>query len=398
MNRYICLLFSIITLCACSPNNSNLTLIVKVPENTPLNAKLTLGGNFNGWDPTKEGYELNAKGNGIFNYTFPSLVKGKVLSFKVTRGNWDTVEISETGANTQNRNHTITGNSEIINIKVSDWADLSTKEAPSTITGSVILEDIELPTFKGPRKVRIYLPPNYENSNERFPVIYMTDGQNVFDIKTANAGEWKMDELMENFADNGSPLTSIVVAIDHAGDNRRMEYLPFSHEGKIAPTIDGNNLAKAKGKEFADWLVHELKPNIDQRYRTKPDREHTSLMGSSMGGLIACYTALRHQEVISKAACISSAFLKRLVGSHFIDYIKQTPKRQPMKFHIDMGDNEFDLFGDNILKETQEVYEALLSAGFKKQELRYQIIQGGTHDEPSWRSRTEDILLWLNEK
>jgi len=189
-----------------------------------------------------------------------------------------------------------------------------------------------------------------------------------------------------------------VVAIDHAGDNRRMEYLPFSHEGKIAPTIDANNLAKAKGKEFADWLVHELKPNIDQRYRTKPDREHTSLMGSSMGGLIACYTALRHQEVISKAACISSAFLKRLVGSHFIDYIKHTPKRQPMKFHIDMGDNEFDLFGDNILKETQEVYEALLSAGFKKQELRYQIILGGTHDEPSWRSRTEDILLWINKK
>ncbi|WNC72303.1 alpha/beta hydrolase-fold protein [Thalassotalea psychrophila] len=397
MFRYIILLISIISLCACSPNNSEITLIVKVPENTPQHSKLTLGGDFNSWDPTADGFEMTAKGDGIFEYNFPTFEKGKILNFKVTRGSWDTVEISDTGANRDNRNYTVSGHTQVINIEVADWTDLSTKEAPSTVVGTVVVEDIELPTFKGQRKVRIYLPPHYKDSNERFPVIYMTDGQNVFDDKTANAGEWQMDELMEKFAENGSALTSIVVAVDHAGDNRRMEYLPFNDDDKVAHGIDGKHLAEAKGAEFADWLVNELKPSIDKQYRSKPEREYTSLMGSSMGGLISCYTALRHQEVISKAACLSSAFLKRLVGSHFIDYIKQTPKKYPMKFHIDIGDNEFGLFGDNILKETQEVYEELLLAGFNKPELRYQIIQGGTHDEPSWRSRTEDILLWLNK-
>jgi len=384
MFRYICLALVLVILFACTPNNSDITLVVKVPANTPLNAELTLGGDFNGWDPTQQGFELIKNDDGTYQYTFPTFDKGKILNFKVTRGNWDTVEIAETGANRDNRNYTVSGYSQIINIEVADWADLSTKEVPSSIVGTVIIEDIELPTFEGQRKIRIYLPPNYKDSDKRYPVIYMTDAQNVFDSKTANAGEWQIDELMESFAEKGSALTSIVVAVDHAGDDRRMEYLPFN-----------DNLAQ--GKAFSDWLVNELKPNIDKRYRSKPAREYTSMMGSSMGGLIACYTALRHQQTISKVACLSSAFLRRLVGDHFIDYIKNTPKRYAMKFHLDIGDNEFGLFGDNILKETQEVYQALLSVGFEKQELRYQVIKGGTHDEPSWRSRTKDILLWLNE-
>lgn len=398
MIRYIALFIAVITFCACTPKNNDITLIVKVPSNTPHNSKLTLGGDFNGWDPTKKGYELTAKGGGIFEYTFPSFEKDKVLNFKITRGSWDSVEIADTGASSENRNYTVTGTSQNINIAVADWADLSTKEAPSTIIGTVIIEDIELPTFKDKRKIRIYLPPHYKDSNTRFPVIYMTDAQNVFDNKTANAGEWEIDELMENFAAKKSPITSIVVAVDHADENRMLEYLPFSQDNQFAINSGVNNLAKGKGDEFSDWLVNELKPNIDQRYRTKPEREYTSMMGSSMGGLISCYTALRHQEAISKTACLSSAFLKRLVNSHLINYIKQTSKQFPMKFYFDIGDNEFGLFGDDIIKETFEVYEALLSIGFEKHELRYQVIKGGTHDEPSWRKRTEDILLWLNEQ
>jgi len=384
MLRYICLVLSLAILFACTPQNSDITLVVKVPVNTPLDAKLTLGGDFNGWDPTQPGFELIKSDNGTYQYTFPAFEKDKVLNFKVTRGNWGTVEITASGANRENRNYTVSGDSQMINIEVADWADLSNKEVPSSIVGTVIIENIELPTFEGQRKIRIYLPPNYKDSDKRYPVIYMTDAQNVFDSKTANAGEWQMDELMENFAEESSALTSIVVAVDHAGDNRRMEYLPFSNK-------------LAQGKAFSDWLVNELKPSIDRRYRSKPAREYTSMMGSSMGGLIACYTALRHQQAISKVACLSSAFLKRLVGAYLIEYIKNTPKKYAMKFHLDIGDNEFGLFGDNILKETQEVYQTLLSVGFEKQELRYQVIKGGTHDEPSWRNRTKDILLWLNE-
>jgi len=397
MSRYIYLLFIIIMLGACTPNSAHITLIVKVPANTPAQSNLSLGGDFNGWEPTTLGYQLTALANGSYGYTFPAIAAGSVLNFKVTRGNWDTVEIADNGAQRENRNYIVTGSPQTINIEVADWADLSTKAAPSTIVGNVIIEDIELPTFAGQRKIRVYLPPQYHHSDQRYPVIYMTDAQNVFDSKTANSGEWQLDELMEKFANNNSPLTSIVVAVDHAGEHRRMEYLPFSYQEYFRQAVVENPLAAAKGVEFSQWLVNELKPNIDQRYRSKPAREYTSIMGSSMGGLIACYTALEYQQVISKAACLSSAFLKRLVGPHLIDYLKQTPKQLPMKIHVDIGDNEFGLFGDNIVKETEEVYQTLLASGFTEQELRYQVIAGGTHDEPSWRARTEDILVWLNK-
>ena len=370
-------------------------LYVSVPSNTPANAVLSLGGDFNGWDPSHKRFQLTPLKDGRFKFEFKDVEIGKVLNFKVTRGNWDTVEIAESGANRDNRNIQVAQDFQSVDIRVADWADLSNKEAPSTIVGTVVLKDIELPTFPGTRKLRIYLPPGYDSNDERYPVIYMSDGQNVFDSKTANAGEWQMDELMESLAKTGSHLTSIVVAIDHAGENRRMEYLPFHHGGAGWSLLDWNKGRLGKGEAFAHWLVADLKPSIDKQYRTLPDREHTAIMGSSMGGLIACYAALRHQEVFSNAACLSSAFLKRLVANEWLAFIANTPKRLPMRFHIDMGDNEFGLFGDDILIETQEVYDALLNTGFNQSELRYQVIKGGTHDEPSWRARTQDILEWL---
>ncbi|WP_394221317.1 alpha/beta hydrolase [Alteromonas gracilis] len=371
-------------------------LIVTVPEHTPCDATLTLGGDFNGWNPQASDYQMVKLGDGRFRYVFSNIAQGKVLNFKVTRGSWETVEIADSGANRDNRNIAVTREVQQHELTVAEWADMSTKEAPSTIVGNVVMQDIELPTFPGVRQLRIYLPPDYATGSKHYPVIYMSDAQNVFDNKTANAGEWQMDELMESLAAQNSALLSIVVAIDHAGDNRTMEYLPFRYGGASWSLFDWNKGKLGKGKQFADWLANDLKQHIDTTYRTLPEREHTTIMGSSMGGLIACYTALRHQQTFSKAACYSSAFVKQLVGDEWIDYINTTPKRHPVRFHMDMGDNEFGLFGDDILDETQEVHDALLAAGFAPENVRYQVIKGGTHDEPSWRSRTLGILTWLN--
>lgn len=371
-------------------------LYVTVPKNTPSGTVLTLGGDFNSWNPSANGYALTKLEDGRHKYVFQDIDKGVVLNFKVTRGNWDSVEIAASGANRDNRNFLVSDDRHVFEIEVADWADLSDKEPPSTIVGTVVMQDIELPTFAGKRKLRIYLPPDYRQNKKSYPVLYMTDAQNVFDNKTANAGEWQIDELMEAFAKEGSELTSIVVAIDHAGVNRRMEYLPFHLGGAGWSLFNWEKGKLGSGKQFADWLVSDLKPQIDAQYRTLKGREHTSIMGSSMGGLISCYTALLHQETFSKAGCLSSAFLKRLVGNELIEFIEATPKRLPVKFHMDMGDNEFGLFGDDILIETQEVHDALIKAGFLPANVRNQVIKGGTHDEPSWRSRTRDILEWLN--
>lgn len=377
-------LVGLLSLCASA---ANVTFIVSVPGSTPAQARLSLGGDFNGWNPANPRYQMTRLDNGQYQYLFKKVKPGTVLNFKVTRGSWQTVEIDADGSNRDNRAYLVSEQDQTIVDKVEDWADLSNKEAPSTIVGEVITEQIELPTFSDKRTLRIYLPPNYHTSTQRYPVIYMPDGQNIYDKKTATAGEWQIDELMERLAADNSKLTSIVVGIDHADENRRDEYMPFRYSW---------SLFSGKGEEYADWLAFSLKPYIDKKYRTLPEREHTSMVGSSMGGLISCYTVLKHQAVFSKAGCLSSAFLKRLVSEHWLDYIKQSNKQFATKFYMDMGDNEFGLFGQDILNETQDVHNALVKAGFSNEDVNYQVIKGGTHDESSWRNRTLDVLTWLN--
>ena len=380
---------------SCLAGAGDVRFIVSVPDKTPTDAKLTLGGDFNGWNPANPRYRMEKLASGKYQYLFKNVKAGTILNFKVTRGSWKTVEISADGSNRDNRAYTVTEEDQTIEAQVADWVDLSNKEAPSTIVGKVVMEQIELPTFSGLRNIRIYLPPDYESSTKRYPVIYMTDAQNLYDKKTATAGEWQIDELMEKLHASGSELTSIVVGIDHAEDNRGPEYMPFSYSN-VSEQAPGYP-AKGKGEQFADWLALTLKPDIDKRYRTKAEREHTTMIGSSMGGLISCYTVLKHQETFSKAACLSSAFLKRLVSEHWINYIKSTNKRLPTKFYMDMGDNEFGLFGDDILNETAQVKHYLLQSGFNEAEVKNQVIKGGTHDEPSWRLRLLAILQWLQQ-
>ena len=369
---------------------AEVTFVVSVPDNTPKDAKLSFGGDFNNWNPKALGYRLTKMPDGTYRYTFKNLTQGKVLHFKLTRGSWETVEIEQDGGNRENRYYQVKKGKQLVSISVKDWRDLSNKKPPSTVVGHLELLDIELPTFAGIRKLRVYLPSEYHKTTKLYPVIYMSDGQNLFDKALSNAGEWQMDELMEKLASEGSDLTAIIVGIDHAEENRAQEYIPFTYQGRWGK---GNG----KGKEWADHLVNHIKPLIDQKYRTKSDRNNTTIMGSSMGGLISCYTALLHQDKISKAGCISSAFLKRLVKSNMLDFIKATGKKYPMKIHLDMGDQEFGLFGENILNETQEVYSTLIESGFSENEIRYQVIEGGVHSEDNWRLRTENIIKWLNE-
>ena len=394
MKKLVCVSLLILSCCLSA---ADVRFIVSVPANTPADARLTLGGDFNGWNPANPRYRMEKLPSGQYQYLFKNVRAGTVLNFKVTRGSWKTVEIAADGSNRDNRAYSVSNEDQVIESSVAEWADLSNKEAPSTIVGDVRMETIELPTFAGKRQLRIYLPPDYDTSNKRYPVIYMTDGQNLYDKKIANAGEWQVDELMEKLNQQSSPLTSIVVGIDHAGDNRRMEYLPFAYDGVSYKKEADGQPTKGKGEQFSDWLALTLKPDIDKRFRTKPEREYTSMIGSSMGGLISCYTVLKHQEVFSKAACLSSAFLKRLVAEHWVNYIKSTKKRLPTKFYMDMGDNEFGLFGNDILKETAEVEQLLLQSGFTDKEVNNQVIKGGTHDEPSWRARLLTILEWLQQ-
>ena len=150
----------------------------------------------------------------------------------------------------------------------------------------VIRFDVTIPPLTGEkkRKAYIYLPDFYNDDlTRRFPVLYMFDGHNVFFDADATYGKsWGMYDYLTKTA---KPLIVVAVECNHEGNGRLREYSPFSHAGSSLGKIPG------KGKAYMDWLVNTLKPQIDAKYRTLPDREHTILCGSSMGGLMALYGA-----------------------------------------------------------------------------------------------------------
>lgn len=149
-----------------------------------------------------------------------------------------------------------------------------------------------------PRVVRLYLPPSYAGAPQRrYPVIYMHDGQNLFDHATAYAGEWEVDETLNALAKSHG-FEAIVVGIDNGGERRMNELLPWPHP----------RFPVAEGDAYLDFIVKTVKPLIDRDYRSQPEREHTAVIGSSMGGLISHYAIQRHPEVFSKAGVSSPSY------------------------------------------------------------------------------------------
>lgn len=159
--------------------------------------------------------------------------------------------------------------------------------------------DVMITPFQLNRRIHMYLPDDYEQSEERYPVIYMYDGHNLFFDSDATYGKsWGMKDFLDNY-----DMKFIVVGMEcnHEGGKRLDEYSPY--------TLPGSRLGdiKGQGKEYMQWVVDELKPFIDKEYRTLSDREHTMIAGSSMGGLMSLYTVIKHNDVFGKAACLSSS-------------------------------------------------------------------------------------------
>ena len=162
---------------------------------------------------------------------------------------------------------------------------------------------LTIPELSGdaPRRAYVYVPDSFENDGtERYPVLYLFDGHNVFFDEDATYGKsWGMKDYMD-FSE--TQLIIAAVECNHSPDGGRLsEYSPFDF-----PTPEHGRI-KGRGRETMEWLVNEFKPYIDEHYPTLPERETTFIGGSSMGGLMAYYTVVAHNDVFSKAACISSA-------------------------------------------------------------------------------------------
>jgi predicted alpha/beta superfamily hydrolase len=254
-----------------------------------------------------------------------------------------------------------------------------------TITGRVeVHDDFRSDVLAATRRVWVYLPPGYEQDLERrYPVLYLQDGQNVFDGATAFiAGrEWEVDEAAQRLVGEGRIEPLIVVAIDNAGAQRTTEYTPT----RDARARGGGGLAR-----YERMLLTELKPWVDGRYRTRPERETTGIGGSSLGALAALSIGLGRPEVFGRIAALSaSAWWDDGVVVRTVDALAAKPDT---RVWLDIGTQEDDAAAAYV----RRLHEALVRKGWRDGvDLHYEETAGATHDEASWAKRMPAVLSFL---
>jgi predicted alpha/beta superfamily hydrolase len=234
-----------------------------------------------------------------------------------------------------------------------------------------------MPQFDRSRRIWMYFPPDYDTSGKNYPVLYMHDGQNLFDAATSFSGEWEVDETLNTLAAQGKNVP-LVVGIDNGGSDRIAEYTPWVNQ----------QYGGGDGEKYMQFIVETLKPYIDQNYRTITDRENTGIMGSSLGGLISHFGSLQYQEVFSKAGLFSPSYW---FSDSTWTFTHETGKLQNMRFYQLCGTNE----STGMVNEMQRMNDTLVATGFQQDHVFNKVINGGQHNEKLWREAFGDAYLWL---
>jgi predicted alpha/beta superfamily hydrolase len=233
--------------------------------------------------------------------------------------------------------------------------------------------------------VLVYLPPGYDaNKTTRYPVLYMQDGQNLFDDATAFSQEWRMDETAQALITEGAIEPLIIVGIYNAGAHRIDEY---------TPTRDRRRRAGGKASHYGRMLVEELKPFIDREYRTLSDAANTGIGGSSLGGLVSLYLGLKYSGIFWRLAVLSPSgwwddrFIVRRVRS--LSY------KPPLRIWLSVGTEE----GEEALDATRRIRDAFEAKGWViGQDLEYHEVEGARHDEAAWAEQVGSVLRYLFPK
>lgn len=350
--------------------------VTDVPDNTPATASIYIAGTVNNWDPGNANYILTNNNDGAYEITLN--IPAGTIEFKFTRGSWPTVEGNANGGFLPNRTLTYNGGQQLAQLTIQSWEDLGTGGGTTEENVSILSYDFYMPQLDRYRRVWLYLPPDYDDSGKRYPVLYMHDGQNVFDPSTSFAGEWEVDESLNELFNNGDDGV-IVVAIDNGGANRINEYSPW-----VNPQYGGG-----QGDEYAEFIVETLKPYIDEHYRTLTDRHNTGIMGSSLGALISMYAAIEYQEVFGKAGIFSPAFW---FAPECYTQVTTTGKEQDMKFYLLAGQLEGN---GSVVTDLNNMRTTLLNAGFTNNEIFYITHSDGQHSEWYWAREFPDAYEWL---
>ena len=357
---------------------NSVTFLVDSALEIPEDKSIYISGDFENWSGGKEDFRFSkSEDYQIFTLEEPQ----NQIQFKFTGGDWNTVEKDADGNDINNRLYTFSQPNDTLRITVDNWQSNGDAKALVLPENLEILSDsVYMPQLDRYRRVWVYTPLSYSNSNQSYPVVYMHDAQNLFVDETSYAGEWEVDETLD-WLQNENGLEVIVVAIDHGNDKRMSEMAPFANK----------NLEHPEGDAYLNFIANTLKPKIDSTYRTKADNTNTAILGSSMGGLISFYAGVKYDNVFGKVGVFSPSFW---FADDIYEFTENNTLDLESKFYFLAGDCE----SESMVSNMKKIEAVLLKNGMGSTKVYSKIVEGGQHNERLWKNELAQAISWLFDK
>ena len=358
-------------------NNNTLSIELTTPVDDKRPVYIV--GNFNNWTVDETRFRLKRTGAGKFTFTFPPDVQlQQHTTYKYVRGGWENQELDAFGNRTQNR--VLDNPHGTAYDFVPLWSNYGLEFNPAFLPKiKVISENFDIPQLKKKRKVSVLLPFDYDKQpNKRYPVLYLHDGQNLFNPQSPY-GNWAINQKLAVLAEKGISNV-IVVAVDHGGAERVNEFLP----------VKNNRIGIPEGKKYVRFMAETLKPYIDAHFRTLPDRLNTAMGGSSLGGLITIYAGLMYPKQFGKLMVFSpSLWVTRNIPFDTIQFFQPVPT----KIYVYAGGKE----GSNMVPNVKNFKDSLKSQGFNSSNVHFKlsIDPNGEHSEARWGQEFPRAVEWL---
>ncbi len=369
---------------------------------------LYLASNLVGWNPGDVSMKLSGRSDLRWQIVLPMPEQDSALAFKFTRGSWETCEVAADLADIENRTLAPVasdglepGKPIVIELVIERFADEREGAAVPQFRGDstqpleVTGQAFRLQVMGGAgaatgvmRDVVVWLPPGYDdaaNAERRYPVLYMQDGQNVFDFHPPTPAEWGADETATALIEAGEIEPIIIVAVPHSGSNRTLEYLPVNALG-----IEG------QGDAYIDWLVREVVPRVERAVRASTDASDRGIGGSSLGGLVALRAAHRRPDIFGRVLAESPSLIlqgKPLDMGRFINF--------DSRVFLGLGGQEYGEEGAEktalLLREVNTLSELLLRqrGPGREGEVMVEITPNAEHNEHAWADRLPGALRFL---
>lgn len=354
------------------------TLTIEL-STTPVDKRpVYITGNFCKWLPDLEAYKMTLVDPGKYTFQFPEEAELIFpVEYKYTRGGWDQVELDRFGNPYGNR--MITERDTLIQDTVLRWQTDVLKKTDVSPIVELVSEAFEIPQLGKTRQVQILLPHDYyDRPDLTFPVLYLTDGQNLFG-EGSEFGNWNIDKSLTKLAKEDKAGV-IIVAIDHGNEDRILEFSPYTNP----------KLGKGQGELFIRFIAETLKPHIDAKYRTKPDRLNTGIGGSSVGGLLSIYAALMFPQFFGRIMAFSpSLWISQRIYFDVIHFFEPFA----IRIYLYAGGKE----GSNMIPNFNKLTEALENQrfGYDRVQIKTSTNLKADHSEKHWSKEFPVALKWL---